>query len=93
MELLYLGLTLAIVSLRELIRYDSKKKQSIVFQPALWLIIVDLFLSAMLFCVMTANELGLFSEPVQSPKMLLAAIILSGTSFILGTAIQYWEDY
>ena len=93
MELLYLALTLAIVSLRELIRYDSKKKHSIVFQPALWLIIVDLFLSAMLFCVMTANELGLFSEPVQSPKMLLAAIILSGTSFILGTAIQYWEDY
>ena len=91
-ELLYFGLTLAIVSLRELIRYDSRKKQSVVFQPALWLTIVDLFLSAMLFSVMTANELQLFSEPVQSAKMLLAAVILSGTSFVLGTAIQYWED-
>ena len=93
MELLYFGLTLAIVSLRELIRYDSKKKQSIVFLPALWLVIVDLFLSAMLFCVMTANELRLFVEPLRSTKMLLAAIILSVTSFILGTAIQYLEDY
>lgn len=92
MELLYLALTLAIVSIRELIRYDPKKKQSIAFPPALCLTILVLFFSTILFGVMTANELDIFTEPVQSTKMLLAAVILSGTSFIMGTCIQYWED-
>lgn len=91
-ELLYFGLTLSIITLRELILFEETKKESVVFHPALWFTILSLFLSALLFGLMTACELGIFNRATPVWSILLGAIILSGCNFVLGTIIQVWEE-
>lgn len=89
-ELLYLGLTLAVVTLRELLNYENERKETTIYRSAFWITIICLSLSAILFVIMTANDLSVFRFQVSEKDMLIISSFVSFFSFSLGAIVQAW---
>ena len=91
-ELLYFGLSIAIINIRELVSNEYLKKRSVVYLLSLFLMLSIIVFCSISFGVMTMNELNILNDSISEASILWISIILSSVSFISGTALQIWEE-
>ncbi|MCL2059054.1 MAG: protein kinase [Oscillospiraceae bacterium] len=91
-ELLFFGLTISVITIREMVSLTLWKKEQTIFLVALFIMLFVLILSAVFFGVMTMNEMSLLNVVVINSSLFIGSLILSISSFITGTFIQIWEE-
>lgn len=92
-ELLYFGLSLAVITIRELVNQKMWNKGQTPYLLALFIMLFILILSAVFFGIMTINDMSLLSISIQENTLLFAAIVISGVSLIVSTCIQIWKEW
>lgn len=92
-ELLYFGLSLAVISIRELVNPDMWNKGQTPYLIALFLMLFILILAAVFFGIMTISDMQLLSIGIEKNVLLWAAGLIGGVSFITATCIQVWKEW
>lgn len=90
-ELLYFGLSVSIINIRELVSSGLIKKRNTVYLLALFIMLSVIIFCSISFGIMTMNELGILEDSITETSILWVSIVLSSVSFITGTALQIWE--
>ena len=89
-ELLYFGLTLSIMTIKDLVSLDLWKKQKTVYIIVLFSSLMILILTAIFFGIMTANDMNLLDTTDANQSVLfLITISMAIMSFIVGACVQY----
>ena len=89
-ELLYFGLTLSIMTIKDLVSLDLWKKQKTVYIIVLFSSLMILILTAIFFGIMTANDMNLLDTTDANQSVLfMITISMAIMSFIVGACVQY----
>lgn len=91
-DFFYFGLTLSVVTIREMFSHKLWKKEKCIYLMALFIILLILILSTTFFGAMTMSEMNLVNSQLKKNYLLNAAIILGISSFLTGSFIQIWEE-
>lgn len=91
-DLFYFGLTLSVVTIREMVTMQLWKKEKIIYLVALLIILIIFIISTVFFGAMTMNEMDLLKAEIHNNDLLVAALIISIASFATGSIIQIWEE-
>ncbi len=92
-ELLFFGMTISIITIRDLISHKLWKHDKNIFNIALFFCIFVLIMSSILYGIITLNNLSphLLDIDVYNGNLMLYSLTISIISFIGGTAVQIWE--
>ena len=92
MEMLYLALTLSITTIKDLTVLNLRQKEKFVFDFALFLSIIILIFTAMLFGIMTAKDMDLLqkqiSDNMNTSVLLVITLLMVIWNIIIGISIQ-----